>query len=306
MQSAGRSTAKDMAPRTRQERHFLRRALKLFGGVLGVAGVVFVLLELRENADQIGLANRGRAFWSMLGMLAVVYGLANALLARAWWLLLLARGADVSWMLALRTYGISQLAKYVPGNIFHLAGRQALGQAAGLPGKVVAQSIVYELLLIAGAGMLLFALIAPTLAFGMPSTWGLAMYLVLLPAALLGMRQRLTNLVARGFLMQSTFLALSGVVFLATLALVEPTSVQGGNWPLICGAYVTAWLIGFVTPGAPAGLGVRELVLLLVLDDVVSAGGLLAAVLLSRAVSMLGDVLFFGGAVALASRRFPR
>ncbi len=289
-----------------RQRQLFRRTLNFFGGLLGIAGIVFVLLQLRENADQIAFANRGTGFWLAMGMLAVVYAAANVLLARAWWRLLLALGADAPWKLSLRTYGISQLAKYVPGNIFHLAGRQALGQAAGLPGKVVASSILYELILIAGAGALLLALVAPSLASGLKSSWGLAAYLVLLPGVLFGIRHRLGYLVARGFFLQSTFLALSGVVFLATLALVEPASLQAEHWPLICGAYVTAWLIGLLTPGAPAGLGVRELVLLVVLDSVVSAGAMLAAVLLSRAVTMVGDVLFFAAAAALGKTQSSR
>jgi hypothetical protein len=40
------------------------------------------------------------------------------------------------------------------------------------------------------------------------------------------------------------------------------------NWAtgfIVMGSYVIAWLAGFVTPGAPAGIGVREAVLVILL-----------------------------------------
>ena len=46
---------------------------------------------------------------------------------------------------AFSIYSLSQLAKYLPGNVFHLAGRQALGVAAGFSGKAFIKSIAGEL-----------------------------------------------------------------------------------------------------------------------------------------------------------------
>ena len=84
--------------------------------------------------------------------MATIYGLGNLLLARAWWHQLKYVGVTSSWSWTRRIYGISQLGKYIPGNVFHLAGRQALGLAAGIPGRPLAQSMAWELGLIAIAG----------------------------------------------------------------------------------------------------------------------------------------------------------
>jgi len=47
-------------------------------------------------------------------------------------------------------------------------------------------------------------------------------------------------------------------------------------------------------PGAPAGVGVRELVLLFLLKNVVAEAELLLAVVLGRLVTVMGDLLFLG------------
>ena len=63
--------------------------------------------------------------------------------------------------------------------------------------------------------------------------------------------------------------------------------------PLIGGAFVLAWLIGLVTPGAPAGGGIREAVLLFLLGHRYAPGDLLLAIVLGRSVNIVGDVGYF-------------
>jgi glycosyltransferase 2 family protein len=62
---------------------------------------------------------------------------------------------------------------------------------------------------------------------------------------------------------------------------------------MLGGSYILAWLVGLVTPGAPAGMGVRELVLLFLLSDQLSETVLLLAVILGRMVTVTGDLFFF-------------
>jgi hypothetical protein len=59
-------------------------------------------------------------------------------------------------------------------------------------------------------------------------------------------------------------------------------------------AYLSSWVIGLLTPGAPTDLGVGETVLLDLLSSVASDEAVLgAAELLSRGMSILSDLLYF-------------
>ena len=75
--------------------------------------------------------------------------------------------------------------------------------------------------------------------------------------------------------------------------LAETTGTGVDHWLPLGGAYVLAWLVGLVTPGAPAGVGIRELVLLFVLKGVIPETDLLLAVVMGRVVTIFGDVLYF-------------
>lgn len=84
------------------------------------------------------------------------------------------------------------------------------------------------------------------------------------------------------------------MVFVGLLQLLmEENVISSLQMLTICGAFIVAWLVGLVTPGAPAGIGVRELVLLGLLKGFASESDLLLAILLSRLITVGGDVLFF-------------
>lgn len=60
---------------------------------------------------------------------------------------------------------------------------------------------------------------------------------------------------------------------------------------LLVAAFALAWIVGFVTPDAPAGLGVREDSLLLMLASMYSTATVSILVIAMRITMALGDVL---------------
>lgn len=259
---------------------------------------MFVAFRLHEYWRQIDLRHFGARTWLVLTALALCYGAANVLLARAWWRLLAFldtnayRHADLAW--AVRTYGATQLAKYVPGNIAQFAGRQVLALDAGLKGTAVAMSAVWEMGLLSTAS-LFFAVLASPLLFPMVSApVSLLVFGGALALATLGTLRWWGVPVACALLEHAVFLAVSGAVFTAALALTAPNAVDGSLIPVTCGAYALAWLAGLLTPGAPAGAGVREAALVFLLSGRVAPAELLVAALFARIAMVAGDVAFFG------------
>jgi hypothetical protein len=274
-------------------RSYLKHCLHIVGGLLGLAGVAFVIQRLDNYAEQIDLSVFDVTDWSILGALVFVYGAANILLARAWWNLLVFFEVKTEWRWAVKVYGLSQLAKYVPGNIFHLAGRQALGMAAGLPARALAKSAIWELGVISIAGGL-FGFLALQLLWPEVAQW-ISPVLFLLMTVLLfaAVRYQLSPSVAAALIWQMSFLFISGAVFIGTLSVVMQADASMPTLTALCGAYVVAWLGGLVTPGAPAGVGVREMVLLFLLKGQITQADLLLTVVLGRMVTVLGDTLYF-------------
>lgn len=285
-------------------RHDLKQFLRWVGGALAIAGIVFVILRLQGYGSEIDFTSFNKVKWMAVGIFILVYGFSNVILSFAWWNLLLKFGARTTRCWAIRTYGISQLAKYVPGNIFHLAGRQALGMAEGVLGWPLAKSTIWELGLVtlAGAvlGMFALPLVVPDIT--VLNVCGIIIIAFLVVVILLG--HYATPKAAKAFAWYVLFLCISSALFVGLIQLVSPLSITNtASCFMVGGAYLLAWLAGFLTPGAPAGLGVREFVLIFLLQDHVVGAYLLLAILLGRAVSVCGDLLFFVSVSLVGSRR---
>lgn len=271
----------------------MKRVLHWVGTLLALAGVVFVVLRLRDYGAQINFTRLNGALGLKITVLALLYGLANVMLAFAWWNLLMQFGSRPSRRWALKTYGISQLAKYVPGNIFHLAGRQAMGMAEGISGWVLARSSIWELGLISLTGSTFGFLALPLILPQVEGSLAAGIFGIVVCLAGLATGRYLGVWVARAFIYYVGYLAVSGLLFVAITGTVTNADLMSLPWMGLASAYVVAWLCGLLTPGAPAGVGVREFVLLFLLKGLVNQEDLLLTIVLGRLVTVLGDAVFW-------------
>ncbi|HSN71073.1 MAG TPA: hypothetical protein VLT59_06165 [Steroidobacteraceae bacterium] len=118
--------------------------LRWIGLALSLLGIGFVVVQLGAYAGDLGEFRPSLLQAVLLMVLALVYGAANVALAVAWRDLLEHCGApsDVRW--AVQVFGVTQLAKYIPGNFFHLASRQTVGMSDGHEAMPLLKSAVWE------------------------------------------------------------------------------------------------------------------------------------------------------------------
>jgi glycosyltransferase 2 family protein len=257
---------------------------------------------------------------------AVVYGMAGFLLAEAWRQILAAERPTVSVLAYHAVYGRTQIAKYLPGNIFHLAGRQTLGRGLGhSQASLAVASIVEAALLIAIASCLALPLALDRLvstSLGAPLAAILALSAVVvgicgashrhsrwLPGrfrAALGDPIRLSmSRLVRAAVLQTAFFVTSGVLLWFSSQAVggaEPRSLPAGT---AISALALAWVVGFVTPGSSAGIGVREALLIVILGSHLGSADSTIVALAMRVVTTVGDVIFFVAALALRPPDHP-
>jgi hypothetical protein len=262
--------------------------------MLGTAGVLFVCLKLYEYQGQLGFLNISAPGYAAAAGLALVYSAANLLLALAWRNLLFALKLPIPIRWTVWAYAVSQLAKYVPGNVFQFAGRQVIGLAAGLPGWPLAKSTAWELILISLCGAVFGILALPLLPVAVSSLMAALLFTAATIALIVATRALWDSRAAGAVICYLIFLALSGLVFSGALAIANH-GIAGidKTLPAIVGAYVIAWLAGLLTPGAPAGLGVREAVLLILLSGLASDPVILLALVVGRTITVSGDLMFY-------------
>lgn len=271
------------------------RSLNWVGNILAVGSIVFVALRLLNCCAEIKLAQFHVEMWLKLAGYALIYGLISPLLSLSWRRLLMYLKVEVTWQWALKTYGLSQIAKYIPGNIFHFAGRQAIGMSAGISGWALAKSTIWELVLISSAGGLLSLMALPLVLPVVPAQGGVVIFILASGAGAFVLHRFAGPFAVWGFFYYLFFLSISSIIFIEVLDLIAPVpfTAFGYTWLSLCGAYVFSWLVGLLMPGAPAGAGVREMVLLFLMKGIVADGDLIVVVLLGRFVTVAGDFIFY-------------
>lgn len=252
------------------------------------------------------------------GLFAVALGAVGYFLsARSWIGICRYLGLHIEARTALNIYFVSQFGKYLPGNVAQHAGRLAMGVQRKLPGTTLAISQITEILLVMAAlgsialitgwryivEMHVLESVRPSFVL-IGSVFLLsALVLVAFLAKRTGrshvLTQILQRLTSRRDLdsLLSSFILIVGNAFTAALALFVIAeaidSLHDQSFWIICAVYTVSWLAGFVTPGAPAGLGIREAIMLALLSRTMAAPEAGAVTLLFRLATTLTDLLVF-------------
>jgi hypothetical protein len=286
-----------------------------------LASIAFVGRRIVQHVDALGARLDGRSVaWSAAG--AVAYAASLFLLSFAWWKLLRWQGATVGVRVSHRLYSRTQIAKYLPGNVFHFVARHVAFRGYGASDGALGLAAVCEALGLAGAALLLGLPGLPVAlardswplsgsALGRSSIVGLVL-IGLAAAVWYGLRGRrpkpewsLHALVqqARRLLALSPLYVLFMLASAAAAVFLHASSTPGPLRLEVGPAYTLSWLCGFLVPGASGGLGVREAVLVLLLGDDPSV---LYVAVGMRLVTTLGDVLFLALGMSIGPAKTER
>lgn len=279
------------------------RWLRWIGRAAVLVGLVFVIWRAVHAWDGMRNALMATSLTSV-GAATLLYVCGALLLALSWPLLLRAfAGSQVPIRPLLVLHLQSQLSKYLPGGIFHFAHRHLASRSWDVPHRRLLLATATEsALLVIAAG-----LIASTLG-GQPRLATLAPWLptalAWLPGSLLvawllvwiwhGYWARWLRKSIRWVslpvvtLLDLVFFVLASIAFWLLLPYQVAPLAETAAW--LC----LAWMAGYLVPGAPGGLGVREAVLLLGLAPTVGEPSALAAALSYRMVTVLADAVCAG------------
>ncbi len=297
-----------------------------------LAGWLVVLLSLAFVGAQVWQAVPWHLAAARLPQLSVavtagalVYGLAGFLLAEAWRQILATEQPPSPARQYYAVYGRTQIAKYLPGNCFHFAGRQLLGRRLSHgQGRLALASLIETASLITLSSAFALPLVWHSLDLVWP--WSLPLAglgaIALAPAVrhalpdgpiktrlraswpgqqidALGSREW-WRLVRAG-LLHAVFFLLAGTI-LWSLTLVVDGAQRAPLGPLACtAAMALAWVAGFATPGASAGIGIREAILIMLLTGRLGSEASTLAALSFRLVTTGGDAVLWAIAMALPS-----
>lgn len=283
----------------------LKRVASLVGAVLCLVAVALLVRRGISLGDALG-DRLARIAPAALAASFVLYAMGSVLLGVAW--VLLVRIAAVGRPRARALFIAhlrSQLAKYLPGNIFHLAYRHIAARREDVGHRALAAALALESILVITAAAILSLGIASDPRLGTLAPWArdlvwAAPLLALAAWAAISLGGPRFGLAERS--MRSTapriasVLALDLVFFILAGCALRLLCDQPGILPLGAwwGWLALAWIVGYVTPGAPGGLGLRETVLVAGLGPVLGDVDALAIALAYRLITVVADAAVAG------------
>jgi len=248
--------------------------------LLGLAVAYFIVVTVAGNWNQIR-SSQGRIVLdpAALAAAAAMVLASYAILISAWRAVLMGWGERLHYAQAARVWCVSNLARYVPGKVWQVAGMAALAKRAGVSPWAAAGSAIIVQLVSVATGALVTAVAAPqwkehplaVAACGIVAASAAAALAwprgtALLSRALSAMLGKPIELapVGKGALLLSgvvtaiAWLAQGLALLLCAIGLIGPTDL--GVWSAI-GIFTGGSLAGLLAVFTPGGLGVREVVL---------------------------------------------
>jgi uncharacterized membrane protein YbhN (UPF0104 family) len=261
----------------------------------------------------------------MLLIGALVLGLVYVVLTMLSWRAVLAdHGTPLPMRSAAPVFLVSQLGKYVPGGVWNIVAAAEMGADHKIPRRRSVSAMLVTLLISIVTGLMLAAISMPFAPPALADRFGwvlftLPLFLVVLLPPVLGRLVSLALRLTKGEPLETPLRwrgigAAVGWQLLAwivagaqvwVLAVGVGMAADARSLLLCIGGYGFAWVVGFLVVVVPAGAGVRETILAIMLGASLSTGGVLAVVLLSRVVLTVADLLLGFLGLLLAKRFRP-
>jgi uncharacterized membrane protein YbhN (UPF0104 family) len=245
---------------------------------------------------------------ALLALAGMVWVIAFFYMSTLWVFLLSTLGGHLDFRTALKIYGASLLPRYVPGQWWGYAGRIILCQRRLVPPSVTSLSILLETGLLAGGACLAAVVPNLTAAWVFPLLGVLAVVSALSIGRSLGSSAQISrpaprrlSQFGRWYLLiagYALFWLLYGVCH-ALVVLAVKEAVPPEYLLQVVPVAAAAWLAGFVVILTPAGLGVREGVLIISLQPLLGPTSAVFAAVLARLVGALAEIVYCGVVIFL-------
>ncbi|MBD2727467.1 flippase-like domain-containing protein [Nostoc sp. FACHB-892] len=296
-----------------------------------LGGTLFFLGKaLKDNWIGVTAIRIDGVGWAIIAIATGVTLLAHTWAGWIWTWILQELNQPVSSPQFIQVYLKTNIAKYLPGNIWHHYGRIVAAKNANISAGAATLSVLLEPLLMLAAALIIIALCSNQFAAVNTTVVLQILQLLSLAVVLCAIHPRFLNPVIRflyklkakksatsteqtvpfnlksyplrPLLGELGFMVLRATGFILTMFALGSLSVN--QIPLLLGAFSCAWLLGFVIPGAPGGLGVFEATAYELLQHHFPSALVFSAIALYRLISILAETA--GAALACLDERLTK
>lgn len=294
----------------------MKKKLKLIGNIVSIISILFVIKALLSlDFDFNSVTN-----WPVFIVVSLICVLVKCgtvfVSATAWygWLAFFS-GEKSKYKEGVVVYAKANIGKYLPGNVMHYVERNLFAGKIGISQKKLALSSLFEVLSLIGASFVIALGVSyDQLVDALEKVFGknykiiiisAIIVIVIFAALIVFVIKKKFNAILKEYTLKN-FIATavknvilnSIVLILLGLIMVVLYGYMGGDvtlkkGSLIVSGYIIAWVLGFIVPGAPGGIGVREVVVTLLLGNVMGEDMVVTLSVIHRLITVIGDFLAY-------------
>ena len=296
--------------------HKISRAVGLV--LVVVSSIYFIGIIIRYSSSLPQISWDVSTFLTLVTAAMIYMGVIGIGII-VWFILLKGVGIEAGILETGSVFTVAQFSKYIPGNVAQHLSRLAISSARGWNAAKVLLTMVIEAswsvlasALLAGLALFVVGESASGWFNELPSIGQIILVAVsvlllvvfvilgvrfLLPAVIPSLSDlRQIELPSIGVLIVCFLLSLFSYLLMGLLVQTLSVGMLGessADFWLLAGIFAVAWITGFLTPGAPAGLGVREAVLVAALSPIFGSGTALGITVAARLVTTIMDGIVF-------------
>lgn len=296
----------------------IKKWLVLIGKLASLLCVVFMIYRLYKLDIDWGIFIKSPKTLIIIVCLLFLQMIDNFLNVTTWKMYLdTFSGQKNSYLETASVYLRSNIAKYLPGNVAHYVGRNVLGKKMGVKQSNILMATIFEMVCLCVYNII-FALVVSfqnvksvidrlvaEQRISVESQILIIIILIIIVAGFLLIVKYRENITC--FLNKKVFLTILKTVpiYIVTIMITAlilavifwtildtPISYAG-----VASANSLSWLAGYIVPGAPGGIGIRETILVWLLESEGALEYIMLAAVIFRICLILGDFLSFLGAV---------
>lgn len=309
----------------------VRKILNIAGKILMLVSIAYILVYL-YNVDLDWTIVKNRKALVLLfccGGLIVAVGV--FIIGIVWSSLLrVLSEKSFDFKDSIKVYTKANLGKYLPGNVMHYVERNVFAAKVGIGQKETALSSILEIILeMVAVGLIAVFFIFDDLKLIMMQVvnfrWIMALFVILAIIIVTGcivishnskvrnaFQHMLKKVNNKAFFKVAFFSVLAyafisiimGLLLFWILTEVLCCNLTMAQCGKIISTYILAWLIGFIVPGAPGGIGIREFVLITLLSSFIPEAEILFAIIFHRIITVVGDVLAYVSFYGVNARKY--
>lgn len=297
------------------------KILKVIGNILVIVAVIFVFRKLLSyDIDYSTIFTLKNLV--IITIMTILYGINVYLCSFPWFNLATAiTNTQLCFSEVAVIFTKSGLLKYIPGNILQYVGRNELALQYDLNHAKVALSTFLDVV------CNLCAIAAIIICFSQKDIVRIINLYhinikVVFAAAAIGIffaiivslyiynknsLHKVTKAISKAFILDILFYVITNLFASALFIIIMKVIANESSFSYgtVIGAFLLSWVVGFIVPGAPGGIGIREAIITFLLSKSVQQESVVISIIIYRFITTIGDLVGFIIAILFKKQSSP-